>query len=90
MFIRKKEFIELISYGIVGLFSLGMFVFGVMFPEYTLVNECYNVEDTVALTENQRERLWELLKGENTDKEGELKVTCLSSEYLKEIIDGWD
>ena len=90
MFMKRKEWIEWISYGAVGLFSLAMFVFGVMFPEYTLVNECYEVEEVAELTENQRERLWDLLNKENTDKEGELKVTCLCYEYLKEIIDGWD
>ena len=90
MFMKKKERIEWISYGAVGLFSLAMFVFGVMFPEYTLVNECYDVEETVELTENQRERLWDLLNADNTGKERELKVTCLCYEYLKEIMNGWD
>lgn len=90
MFMKRKEWIEWISYGVVGLFSLMMFVFGVMFPEYTLVNECYEMGETAELTENQRERLWNLLNAENAKKEGELKVTCLCYEYLKEIIDGWD
>ena len=90
MFFKRKEWMEWISYGVVGMFSLAMFVFGLMFPEYTFVNECYDVEETVELTEKQREGLWELLDEENTDKEGKIKVTCLCYEYLKEIIDGWD
>ena len=90
MSLTKKEWIEWISYGVVGLFSLSMFVFGAMFPEYTFVNECYEMEETEEPTEIQIERLQELLKTRTTDKEGELKVTCLSYEYLKEIMNGWD
>ena len=66
MFFKRKEWMEWISYGVVGMFSLAMFVFGLMFPEYTFVNECYDVEETVELTEKQREGLWELLDEENT------------------------
>ena len=81
---------EWISYGAVGLFSLGMFVFGVMFPEYTLVNECYDVKNTAELSEEQREHIWKMLWDGTADEAEEVKVTCLSYEYLKEIIDGWD
>lgn len=90
MLFRKKEFKECISYGVVGLFSLAMFVFGVMFPEYTLVNECCNVENAAELSKEQRDKVWELLKEGETGKKRELKVTCLGYEYLKEIIDEWD
>ena len=48
------------------------------------------MEETEEPTEIQIERLQELLKAKTTDKEGELKVTCLSYEYLKEIMNGWD
>lgn len=90
MFFSKKEWMEWISYGVVGLFSLSMFVFGVMFPEYTFVNECYEVEQSVEFTENQREKLWRALIMEDVNEEKKVKITCLSYEYLKEIIDGWD
>ena len=90
MFFSKKEWMEWISYGVVGLFSLSMFVFGVMFPEYTFVNECYEVEQSMELTETQREKLWRALIMEDVNKEKQIKITCLSYEYLKEIIDGWD
>lgn len=74
MFLSRKEWIECISYGLVGLFSLSMFVFGAMFPEYTFVRECYDIVNVdgsdVAKTskenkemENEIQRLQELLKG---------------------------
>lgn len=104
----KKEWMKCISYGAVGIFSFFMFVFGVMFPEYTFVRECYaTVDENGAIevehvrseieAEREMERLQELLREKGTGlsmenskkEEDEIKITCLSYEYLKEIINGW-
>jgi len=79
---KMKDWIECISYGCIGMFSAMLFVFGVMFPKYMFVEEAFgNAEE---LREEEAIMSVEQLRAKG------IKVTCLSYECLKEIIDGWD
>lgn len=98
----KKEWMECISYGVAGLFSLSMFVFGAMFPEYAFVRECYGrvCLDKACYAEEYDDRTCDDSACENRgeaegilvpgSEEEKLRITCLSYEYLKEIINEWN
>lgn len=85
---KMQDYIELISYGLIGLFSASMFVFGALFPKYILVEESFAadkqaVESGFEISEVRTK----LLLGEDVEN---LEITCLSYECLKEIIDEWN
>ncbi|MBR1692560.1 MAG: hypothetical protein IJ711_07275 [Lachnospiraceae bacterium] len=83
---QKKDWIECISYGWIGLFSLSLFVFGAMFPKYMFVEESFGNRRNAC---GQTYEPAQIMSLEDLRKR-EIKVTCLSYECLKEIIDGWD
>lgn len=91
---KTRGYIELISYGAAALFSVSLFVFGTLFPKYMFVEESLGAgtqkpqEQTVSVGE-----LREMFNGQQGQWESvlkDVKVTSLTYECLKEIIDVWN
>lgn len=85
---KLQEYIELISYGIIGIFSMSLFVFGALFPKYILVEESFGTRETVVEGSLELSKVRQrLLEGEDMEQ---IEITCFSYECLKEIIDEWN
>lgn len=79
---KRKDWVECISYGAIGLLSAATFLFGVLFPKYLLVQECFaDTDDT-----NAKEAVMSIEQLRARD----IKVTSFSYECLKEILNEWD
>lgn len=89
---KTQGWIELISYGMAGVFSATLFVFGALFPKYMFTDEGFGkktlTEERVELSVRQIEEIRQKLL-QNEDME-DIRVSFLTYECLKEIIDEWD
>lgn len=74
---QKKDWIECISYSGIGMFSAAVFLFGILFPKYLFVQECFADADEVYGS-------GEVMSIEDL-RAMDLKVTSFSYECLKEL-----